>query len=204
MVKETYIELLKKYSNNGHLIDGLWNEIEINYSHKKRYYHNLDHLSNLLIQLAKVKSEIINPDIVLFSLYYHDVIYDPLRSDNEEQSAEFAATRMTQISIPSLVIRNCQAQILATKKHQENSDTDTNYFTDADLAVLGQNWEDYSVYFKNVRKEYAVYPKLIYNAGRKKVLNHFLETERIFKTDYFYSEFEQQAKQNIRRESELL
>jgi predicted metal-dependent HD superfamily phosphohydrolase len=204
VLKETYIELLKKYSNNSHLINELWNEIAINYSHKKRHYHNSDHLSNLLIQLTKVKNEINNWDTVLFSLYYHDIIYNPLKSDNEERSAALAATRMAQISVPAKIIAHCKTQILATKKHQENPDTDSNYFTDADLSVLGQSWEHYSAYFKNVRKEYSIYPNLVYNAGRKKVLNHFLEKERIFKTDYFYTAFEQQAKQNIHKELELL
>jgi predicted metal-dependent HD superfamily phosphohydrolase len=51
-----------------------------------------------------------------------------------------------------------------------------------------------------VRKEYLIYPDLIYNPGRKKVLHHFLAMDRIFKTDFFYNKFEQQARQNLRKE----
>jgi predicted metal-dependent HD superfamily phosphohydrolase len=127
-----------------------------------------------------------------------------LKSDNEEKSAGVAESRMKQVSVPESIIKNCKEQILATKKHLDNSDTDTNYFTDADLSILGQDWNMYSEYYRNVRKEYSIYPDLIYNPGRKKVLKHFLDMERIFKTEYFYSKFEQQAKINIQMELKSL
>jgi len=44
-----------------------------------------------------------------------------------------------------------------------------------------------------------VYPDLVYNPGRKKVLNHFLAMDSIFKTDYFYNKFDRQAKENLRK-----
>jgi len=93
MLKETYINLLTKYSSNDNLIIDLWSEIEISYSNKKRHYHTLQHLDNLLLQLVPLKSEIKNWDTILFSLYYHDIIYNSLKSDNEEKSAQVAASR---------------------------------------------------------------------------------------------------------------
>jgi predicted metal-dependent HD superfamily phosphohydrolase len=111
---------------------------------------------------------------------------------------------MNQIFVPDDTIELCKTHILATKSHHQSSDTDTNFFTDADLSVLGQSWEIYSTYFKNVRKEYSIYPDLLYNPGRKKVLNHFLAMDRIFKTEFFYDKFEIQAKKNLRKELEIL
>ncbi|NRB84837.1 MAG: hypothetical protein HRU49_13865 [Winogradskyella sp.] len=204
VLKETFIELLTKYTDNDSLKKELWTEIEKNYSSKKRHYHTLEHLDNLLSQLTDVKSEIQNWEIILFTLFYHDIIYNSIKSDNEEKSAEFAENRMKQISVSNDKIELCKEQILATKSHIKSTDSDTNYFTDADLSVLGQNWETYLLYCKNVRKEYSIYPTLVYNPGRKKVLNHFLSMDRIFKTDFFYNKFEIQAKQNLQQEIELL
>lgn len=34
-------------------------------------------------------------------------------------------------------------------------------------------------------REYSIYSNVVYNSGRKKVLNHFLTMNRIFKTDFF-------------------
>lgn len=204
LLEQTFIALLTNYTDNDSLKKELWSEIEQNYSSKKRHYHTLQHLENLLIQLTKVKDEIENWDTVLFTLYYHDIIYDSLKSDNEEKSAQLAEKRMNQISVDKNIIELCVNQILATKLHLASSNRDINFFIDADLSILGQPWETYLDYCKNVRQEYSSYPDLVYNSGRKKVLNHFLHMERIFKTDIFHLQYENQAKLNLSLEIELL
>lgn len=151
-----------------------------------------------------MKHEIQNWDCILFTLFYHDIVYNSLKSDNEEKSAETAEKQMKKLSVAYDTIELCKKQILATKSHDISTNSDTNYFTDADLSVLGQSWETYLSYCKNVRKEYSIYPDFVYNAGRKKVLNHFLAMNRIFKTTFFYEKFELQAKQNLLKEFELL
>ncbi len=204
MLKETFISLLKSYAADTDSINTLWKEIEKNYSSKKRHYHTLEHLENLLRQLNLIREDIRDWDAILFALYYHDVVYNALKSDNEERSAALAERRMRQVGVPMERIEQCKVEILATKSHQLSTDGDTNYFIDADLSVLGMPWEDYARYCQGVRKEYSIYPDFMYNRGRKKVLIHFLAMNRIFKTDHFYEKYEDQAKQNIQQELEIL
>lgn len=204
MLKNTFLNLLATYSNDNSFNILLWQEIEEYYTSKKRHYHTLEHLENLLFQLTPIRTKISSWNTILFTLFYHDVIYNSLKNNNEEKSAELAVKRMNQLSIPNKVIENCFSQILATKSHKTSENSDTNYFTDADLSILGQSWEVYTQYYKNVRKEYAVYPNIIYNSGRKKALQHFLTMENIFKTEYFYQKFEETARKNIQKEIELL
>jgi predicted metal-dependent HD superfamily phosphohydrolase len=203
-MKETFETLLHSYTNNQRLIDELWNEIEKAYSNPKRHYHTLNHLENVLEQLLCVKSKINDWDTILFTLFYHDIVYKASKSDNEEQSAIVADERMKKLVMPDEIIIKCKNQIFATKSHLQQSDSDTNYFTDADLSVLGQEWSSYELYFNQVRKEYAIYPDFLYNPGRKKVLNHFLAMERILKTDYFFDKLEEKAKNNLKKELEFL
>jgi predicted metal-dependent HD superfamily phosphohydrolase len=203
-LKETYINLLSKYTHDENIVSTFWEEICINYLSENRFYHNLDHLDHLFIQLFEVKSKIRNWDTIMFTLFYHDIIYSSIKSNNEEKSAELAVSRLSELNVSKALIENCKEQILATKKHDLNPDMDTNYFTDADLSILGKSWDAYSEYYKNVRKEYSIYPDLLYISGRKKVLNHFLEMERIFKTDFFFNSYELQARENLRRELGLL
>ncbi|WP_198659598.1 hypothetical protein, partial [Nubsella zeaxanthinifaciens] len=99
MLKETFIQLLTNYTDNNGLTNELWTEIEKNYTSKKRHYHTLLHLDTLLIQLTEVKKKIQNWETILFTLYYHDIIYNPLKSDNEEKSAELAEKRMKQVLV---------------------------------------------------------------------------------------------------------
>ena len=195
---------MTNYTDDNRLTSDLWTEIEQNYSCKNRHYHTLSHLDNLLQVLLEVEDKIENWETILFTLYYHDIIYNALKLNNEEQSAELAEKRMKQINVPRKIIENSKAQILATKNHLDNSVSDTNYFTDADLSVLGQNLETYTTYYQNVRKEYSIYPNVIYNPGRKKVLTHFLEMERIYKTEHFFHKLEVQAKDNLNYELKTL
>ncbi|HLV45434.1 MAG TPA: hypothetical protein VKY32_00175 [Flavobacterium sp.] len=200
MLRETFIKLSTNYTDDIRLIEELWTEIEKNYSNPKRYYHTLQHLENIFIQLTEIKSEIQDWDTILFTLYYHDIVYNTAKSDNEEKSAVLAKKRLQQIHVQQEKIAFCVQQILATKSHIQTTNSDTNYFTDADLSILGQEWETYLSYLKNIKKEYAIYPDKIYNAGRKKVLKHFLNMDRIFKTDIFFNQFEAQAKKNLTNE----
>jgi len=204
LLEQTFKNLLEKFDTPTEVNSKLWSEIVEQYSGKKKHYHTLKHLVELLQILKEVKSEIADWDVILFTLFYHDVIYNALKSDNEEQSAELAGKRMQQIGASPKMILNCKTQIIATKNHLVSTDSDTNYFLDADLSILGQDWEIYSEYSKNVRKEYSFYPDMVYNAGRRKVLKHFLSMDRIYKTPHFYEKFEVQAKLNIFKELRFL
>ncbi len=200
LLKVTFVALISTYTTDNDLKSTLWNEIEVHYSSPKRHYHTLKHLENLLQELLGVQDELHHWDTILFTLFYHDLIYDVLKSNNEEKSAEIAVLRMNQLAVSTDSIDHCRSQILATKSHQLANDQDTNYFTDADLAVLGQSWEVYAEYAKNVRKEYSIYPDLLYNPGRKKVLNHFLAMDSIYKTNTFKKKYENSAKENLKKE----
>ena len=190
MLKNTFANLAKKFSDNSKLIQDLWLEIEVHYTHRKRFYHTVSHLENLWIQIEEVKSEITDWNTILFTLFYRDVIYNVLKNDTEARSADFARLSLEKLNVPENLIQKCVLQILATKTHLLNTDSDTNFFLDANLSILGSDWKQYLNYTQHIRKEYAIYPDLIYNPGRRKVLQHFLTMKRIFKTDFFFHKFE--------------
>src|SRR5215216_2797940 len=160
-LKDVYIQLVSSYTSNHFFTEQLWNEIETCYSNKKRFYHTLSHLDHLIRQLTKYKERISDWDIILFSVFYHDIVYNVLQNDNEEKSALLAEKRLNSIGVPVNKINKCKEQILATKSHANTNDYDTNLFTDADLSILGQDWNTYDNYVQEVRKEYAVYPDLL-------------------------------------------
>ncbi len=199
LLKDTFTALIQPYSN-GAVVELCWLEIEKAYSGKKRHYHNLTHLEQLWQQLLPLKAEITDWDTLLFSLFYHDIVYNVRHQDNEEKSAELAKQRLQALSYPPTKTDKCVAQILATKSHALSPDLDTNLFTDADLAILGQDWPTYHRYTQQVRREYSIYPDLLYKPGRKKVLQHFLNMERIFKTAHFFDLYEKVARANLSRE----
>ena len=157
----------------------------------------------MLGMLEPFRSQVEDWDVLLLALFYHDAVYNVLRSDNEAQSAALATSHLQAIGFPSARLERCQAHILATKGHAAAQDPDTALFTDADLSVLGAPWEDYQQYAQNIRREYGLFPDIVYRPGRRKVLEHFLAMPPIYKTPVFQAEREERARENLQREKDL-
>ena len=81
---------------------------------------------------------------------------------------------------------------------------DNAYLLDLDLSILGTDWEIYNKYTQNIRKEYKIYPDILYKPGRKKVLKHFLERDSLYFTERFKTKFEKQARNNLIQEIDML
>jgi predicted metal-dependent HD superfamily phosphohydrolase len=199
MIKDEFLKSLNNYTTDNHQQLTLWNEIENNYSSPNRHYHNVTHLEALLNELIVHKTKFASWDTIVFAIAYHDIVYNTLKSNNEERSADVAIKRLTTISFPFQSMEWCGKLIQATKKH-EPADYETNLFTDADLSILGSDPLTYNEYAKKIRREYSIYPDIVYNPGRKKVLLHFLEMKTIFKTNEFSDKYELSAKTNIQSE----
>jgi len=199
-LKTVYFSLLEPYTQDIGLVESFWQEIILQYGGAGRFYHTLVHLEHIYGQVLPLKPDIEDWDTLLFTLFYHDIIYNALRKDNEEKSAEIAEAHLSALGYPPERISRCKAQIIATKSHVESSEQDTNLFLDADLSILGQEFSIYKTYTQQIRKEYAMYPDLLYRPGRKKVLQHFLGMDSIFKTRYFQEKYEASAKKNLQAE----
>jgi predicted metal-dependent HD superfamily phosphohydrolase len=204
MLEQLLYALCKKYTGDRNTIDILWQEISKAYNQDKRFYHNIFHIENVALQLIAVKSDISDWDAVLFAVFYHDIIYNVLKNDNEEKSAALAAERLAGLGCSKQVVAGCAALILATQNHETAMSSDVNYFIDADLSILGAEWDIYKQYADDIRKEYAEFPDAVYRPGRKKVLEHFIAMQQIFKTTYFFNRFEQTARYNLKKELQLL
>ncbi|MDR2236370.1 MAG: hypothetical protein LBE92_09615 [Chryseobacterium sp.] len=203
-LKAIFEKLCHSFTEDPNLITLLWQEIEARYSEKGRYYHTLVHLEQMIHELESVKDHLSDFNGVLFSVFYHDVIYDAFSQSNEEKSAAYAVPRLEKLGLSPDRVSKIHDQIIATKAHQQSEDHDTNYLLDADLSVLGKDWQTYLDYSQKIRKEYAIYPDFLYKPGRKKVLKHFLEFKNIFKTEVFRSRYEMQAGINLKAELEIL
>ena len=201
MLKKHFLDLINKYSSDLNFNENCWSEIEKRYSLKKRFYHNLKHLEHMLLELEFIKDKAVDLDSILFSVYYHDIIYDASKSNNEEESAKFLEKVLIKTSFEN--IESCKKQIIATKKHEKSDDIDVNILLDIDMAILGQSWDIYEAYCQKIRKEYSIYPDFLYKKGRKKALKSFLEQNRIFKTDFFHDKYESITRYNIFREIEI-
>jgi predicted metal-dependent HD superfamily phosphohydrolase len=206
MIKQAYIAQVVQCGVSLSKAEELWLQIEKAYTEEGRFYHDLSHLDHLLAEMQPLRFN--DWPTVFFANVYHDVVYDVeqhmVTNDNEERSAEFAESHLKLIKLMPDKIEKCKELILATKEHRSSRDNDTNLFTDADLCILGQAKKIYNEYKNNVRIEFAVYPDAIFYAGRRKILANFLQMEPLFKTLHFRNRYAERAKENIRRELQLL
>lgn len=205
-LKEEWFQLASKFTKNDDDIDILWKEIRAQYELKIRHYHNLFHIHSMLKHANNNRHKIEDYNAFLLAIWYHDIIYKPTKKNNEEQSARFAQKRLKTLNLDDKTTNKVSKLINSTKKHEIilDENLDNAYLLDIDLSILGSTWENYQKYVANIRKEYKIYPKLIYNKGRKQVLKHFLERNTLFFTEEYQSKFENQARQNILKEIELL
>ncbi|TGL44865.1 HD domain-containing protein [Leptospira perdikensis] len=200
--RQKFESLISKFTNTNQVLDdSLWKEIETRYSEPHRFYHNLNHIYQMLGEFDNTKMKLKDPEMVLFALYYHDLVYDPKSKTNEEDSAKIAEERLSELGIAKDRVGICLLHILTTKSHRlgEAHHPDTKYFLDMDLSILGSDEEEYLEYTKNIRKEYSVYSD-DYRKGRIQVLHHFIETVRLFQTDDFFDQYEMRSRHNLKTE----
>lgn len=201
-LQEKYSDLMSKIGFNTNKIEALWLDLEKAYSGKSRHYHNLKHLAEMIELFEIYKTNLQNQDEILFSIFYHDYIYKASRKDNELKSAELALKVLADsTSVNKDLIFDA---ICATQLHQHNTIEDINWLIDFDLKILSKDWQDYQIYFEQIRKEYKIYPDFLYKPGRAKALKHFLENEFIFQTNEFRSLYEEKARRNIEKEISIL
>jgi predicted metal-dependent HD superfamily phosphohydrolase len=179
-----------------------WQRIEVAYSESGRHYHMLQHLGDVYDELMAYYNGDV-PLSSLLALFYHDLVYNTLRGDNEKQSADHASAVLNEWKIDAPVEKKVYDMILATAKH-ESSDPETMVFLDADMAILGADAEVYHDYAQKVRKEYSIYPDLLYNPGRRKFVESTLKRDKIFLTEAFQKKYEVQARINLTNELNLL
>lgn len=201
-LEEIYSELLSNIGFSANEIQQKWLDLEKAYSKKSRHYHNLTHLKEMIASFEIYRDKLQSPNEILFSIFYHDFVYSASKKDNELKSAEFAMAILSEnINLNKQLVFDA---ICATQQHQQNEIEDINWLIDFDLKILAKDWEDYKIYFEQIRKEYRIYPDFLYKPGRAKALKHFLENEFIFQTDEFRGLYEEKARQNIEKEISIL
>ena len=201
-LQKRYKELLVSIGVNHHTIEGLWHNLEKEYTAKSRHYHNLNHLQEMIVLFDVYFNKLKQPNAILYSIFYHDIVYNATRKDNELKSAELALSILPEnVNLDKQLVFDA---ICATQAHLQNEIEDINWLIDFDLKILATNWSDYQNYCNQIRKEYKMFPNILYNPGRRKALKHFLENEYIFQTDVFRQLYEEKARENIEKEIELL
>ena len=174
------------------------------YAEPHRSYHGQAHVDALLDGLTQEAGAMRHPAAAELAVWYHDAIYDPAATDNEDRSAALLLGEMTGLVCPD-VLQAAAVMIYATAGHtlppglDEELRADVATFLDLDMAVLGTAPAEYAAYEAGVAAEYApVYGLEAFRTGRGAFLRGMLARERLFLTERFHRRLDAVARVNLR------
>ncbi|MBO9633396.1 MAG: hypothetical protein J7578_09775 [Chitinophagaceae bacterium] len=200
--------LTEGYTNAPELAVACIAEVEKAYGGRKRHYHNADHIQALLALSQEYRHSLKAPLLVDFAIVYHDIVYKVMRKDNEHHSAVIAGKRLLALGMEAYEAGVVMLYIEATRHHQIPAGLahteDLALFLDFDMSILGAPWDEYEAYTQKVRREYGIYPDLMYKPGRAKFLEASLAAPVIFHSPEFHLRFDAQARNNMEKELQYL
>ncbi|AXE86776.1 hypothetical protein [Streptomyces sp. Go-475] len=171
----------------------------------QRHYHTVAHLAAVLDRVDVLEEYARDPDVVRLAAWFHDAVYLPDRSENEERSARLAERALAEAGVPAAKTAEVARLVRLTVGHDPaDDDPDGQVLCDADLAILASPPSRYAAYTAAVREEYHFVPNDAFRAGRAAVLRQLLGLPRLFRTPYGAAEWEATARYNLRSELELL
>lgn len=148
------------------IILDMWNE-----SH--RSYHNLNHLNDIMNQINKDKPKYTQEEYekLILTALFHDCVYDPKRTDNEEKSAEFLMN--CALDKDDDFINDVKKMIIDTKTHKASNSL-SSFFIKYDMNIVERDFESLLEWEKGIAKEYKMY-KDKYKKNRIKFLKSLLK-----------------------------
>ena len=167
------------------------------YSAPGRHYHNLPHIEDCLGALAGVENlSPLDREILSAAIWWHDVVYDATRADNEELSA-----RLAEQHVREDLRQEVGRLIRLTKTHDVQPDDRLGaILISIDLSILGAEPARYDAYAAAIRQEFIHVPEGDYRAGRARVLSQFAARPVIFPDTAFAARYDRQARENLARE----
>ncbi|MFI5868169.1 hypothetical protein [Streptomyces sp. NPDC051546] len=171
----------------------------------QRKYHTTAHLADVLarVDVLMQHPQEGTPDrpAVDLAAWFHDAVYRPDRSENEERSAALAERALPELGIDGARTAEVARLVRLTITHDPApGDANGELLCDADLGVLAGTPEEYAAYAAAVRAEYGFVPDEAFRAGRTAVLRQLLELPRLFRTAYGAAHWEAPARTNLAAE----
>jgi len=181
------------------LRDDIYGELVSAYTAPGRHYHDIRHIADCLSEFDNVRHLARNAEALQTAIWFHDVVYDGRRKDNEEQSAEVAAAALRRLGASETFINEVQQLILFTRHDLEPTTDDGKLMVDIDLASLALTPDRFDENSRRIRSEYLHVPEDAFLRGRNDMLGGLLKRPRIYYTDVFHDRYEGQARENLER-----
>ncbi len=176
----------------------IFDELHAEYAGEGRHYHSDKHVAECLGHLKRFRQLAHRLEEIEIAIWFHDAIYDTRKNDNEEQSAAWAVSFLSDIGVESNAVSRIEDMILCTKTHIPNTD-DSVLMLDIDLGILGTSPDTFESYDQAIRREYHWVAESDYRKGRATILESFLNRDTIYHSPAFLEQHEKRARDNLER-----
>jgi predicted metal-dependent HD superfamily phosphohydrolase len=177
----------------------IFNDLVAAYAEPRRAYHTAEHIRDCLAQFDLSSNAAQRADEIEAAIWFHDAVYQPGGSDNEDRSAEWARTALAESGVPPEAAERVAGLVLVTRHLTAPSEPDAALICDIDLSIFGRSPDVFDEFERRIRREYAWVPEPVYRSARTEILEGFLQRRFIYQTNYFRQRYEVQARQNLER-----
>jgi predicted metal-dependent HD superfamily phosphohydrolase len=184
-------------------LDEVFADLVARYREPHRHHHDLSHVAGTLRFADALVGQVegSEPAAIRLAIWYHDAVYDPRATDNEDRSAVLAAAHLSSLGVGPQTVTECARLVQCTADHRVRGyDPNATVLVDADLAVLSSGRERYDRYVAGVRAEYAHLDDEAFRRGRADLVASLLARRNLYRTHLFRTEREPRARANLERE----
>jgi predicted metal-dependent HD superfamily phosphohydrolase len=169
------------------------------YQEAHRHYHSLRHIEHCLGVFEQCKSLLQNSDAVELAIWFHDVILESGRHDNEARSAQLYLELSAGVQHEGM--RRLVERLIMATLHDGGSleDADSFYLVDIDLSSFGLPWPEFLRDSLDLRAENPHLCDAEYHLNQTGFQRGLLARPRFYLSDFFFERLEKQARANLAR-----
>lgn len=160
MNKLSTLDILKKYTGSN------WSKVMDSWREPHRKFHTEQHLSDVICGLEKQRVSVKGKEweALILAAYFHDIVYVPGGSDNEEKSAEKFDSL---IVVKNNAVTSLARKIILDTKKLGIKEGVFNVFQSADCwGLIHWNFEQILPYEERIFKEFQRFSWGSYKKGR--------------------------------------
>jgi len=142
-------------------------------------------------------------DAIEMALWFHDVEYDPVATDNELKSAE----RFKRVAVGNMdpdLVEQIHRLIISTIHKVLPQALDEQYVVDIDLSGFGLPWHEFVKDSLNVRNEFPGLTDYAFAKNNGGFLKCLLNRPSVYSTAFYKQRYEHKARENMERQITLL
>src|SRR4051794_6636156 len=114
LMQASWVQLLARWSASPAEAYPVFDRLVAAHSEPHRFYHTPEHLNEMVKVAGTLADAAPDPVAVQLAIWFHDSVYDPWATNNEERSAAVPLDLLRPLGVPDETLAHVTAMIRAT------------------------------------------------------------------------------------------